>query len=1119
MKKIKFFALTIWFLFNLILGIFLSANLVGIMKVNAQDLTPPEVTIISPEATTYFTISVDLNFTVNEETDWIGYSLDSADNITITGNVTLTDLSDGTHNVAVYANDTALNTGMSDVDFTVSIPDTTPPIITIDSPEATTYSTSSVDLNFTVNEDTSWIGYSLDGVDNVTISGNTTLDDLSEGSHSVIVYANDTTGNMGESNVVYFSVDTTPPTITIISPEYGKTYNTKNVPLEFTINEEVSWIGYSLDDTENITIATNTTMQGLSKYLHTVVVYANDTAGNMGSSEYIFFYVQITDESPPIILVTSPENSTYSVSTLNLNFTVNEETDWIGYSLDDADNITIAEASSLTDFSVPLTDLSDGSHNVVVFANDTSSNTGKSNTVYFSVDTTPPVIVIDSPENITYSTSSVDLTFTVDEETFWIGYSLDGESNITISENTALNSLSEGSHRVVVFANDTAGNMGESSIVYFSVDTTPPTIIVSSPTSSIYSTSGIPLIVSVNEETSWMGYSLDGQNNITISGDTIISGLSDGLHHLVVYANDTVGNMGVSSTVNFVVQIPQVDTTPPTIIITSPKETTYSTSEIDLTFTINEPVSWRAYSLDGEDNVTITGNTVLSGLSDEEHSIRIFARDNSGNTGVSNIVTFKIDTTPPIISLNSPEETTYSTTNVFLDFTLNEEVTWIGYSLDEQDNVTITADLMLSGLSEGSHSIAVFATDLAGNTGASSTIQFTISIPPVDTNPPIIVITSPESTTYTVTMVVLDFAINEATSWIGYSLDGQDNVTITGNIVLSGLSEGSHNVIVFATDSAGNTGASDLVQFAISIPPVDTTPPTVTIISPENTTYEVSFVLLDIFVNEQVSWIGYSLDGDDNVTITGDTVLSSLSEGSHSVVVFATDLAGNTGASNIVQFAFSIPPVDTIPPTVVIASPENITYTNTTVALDFEINEQVSWIGYSLDGDDNVTIAGNVTLSGLSEGSHNVVVYANDTALNTGMSEIAFTISIPDITPPIITIISPRNSTYRVTSVDLNFTVNEETSWIGYSLDGQDNFTIVDPIVLTDLADGEHRLIIYAEDLSGNIGTSDLIVFTISTENEIPSQLWAVAVIAIIAGTGFIFSTYIAYDLFKSRPK
>ena len=45
-----------------------------------------------------------------------------------------------------------------------------------------------------------WIlltGYSRDGQANVTIAGNMTLSDLSEGPRSIIVYANDTAGNMG----------------------------------------------------------------------------------------------------------------------------------------------------------------------------------------------------------------------------------------------------------------------------------------------------------------------------------------------------------------------------------------------------------------------------------------------------------------------------------------------------------------------------------------------------------------------------------------------------------------------------------------------------------------------------------------------------------------------------------------------------------------------------------------------------------------------------------------------------------------------------------------------------------------------------------------------------------
>jgi len=68
-------------------------------------------------------------------------------------------------------------------------------------------------LTFTVNEETSWMGYSLDGNENVTVTGNTTLNDLSIGSHDVIVFASDTSENMGSSDTIYFEVSEggTPP--------------------------------------------------------------------------------------------------------------------------------------------------------------------------------------------------------------------------------------------------------------------------------------------------------------------------------------------------------------------------------------------------------------------------------------------------------------------------------------------------------------------------------------------------------------------------------------------------------------------------------------------------------------------------------------------------------------------------------------------------------------------------------------------------------------------------------------------------------------------------------------------------------------------------------------------
>jgi hypothetical protein len=89
---------------------------------------------------------------------------------------------------------------------------------------------------------------------------------------------------------------------------------------------------------------------------------------------------------------------------------------------------------------------------------------------------------------------------------------------------------------------------------------------------------------------------------------------------------------------------------------------------------------------------------------------------------------------------------------------------------------------------------------------------------PFDTMSPHIVISSPENKVYSESSVLLIFSIREPVSSLSYSLDGQDNVTIVGNTTLSDLENGSYNVTVYATDLAGNTGASETTYFTISKP-------------------------------------------------------------------------------------------------------------------------------------------------------------------------------------------------------------------------------------------------------------------------------------------------------------
>jgi hypothetical protein len=207
-----------------------------------------------------------------------------------------------------------LEDGDTDRTKTITLPGTTwtvvyrqetiPPSITIISPQNTTYSTSSVPLTFFVNESTSWIGYSLDNEANVTIAGNTTLTSLSDGCHNVVVCANDTFGNMGNSGKIHFTVDTTPPHITIISPE-NKTYATSSVSLTFIVSEPTSWTGYSLDNQANVTITGNTTLTGLVNSCHSVMIYGNDNLGNMGASEKVYFTVAVNrPPTTPVVKVT-----------------------------------------------------------------------------------------------------------------------------------------------------------------------------------------------------------------------------------------------------------------------------------------------------------------------------------------------------------------------------------------------------------------------------------------------------------------------------------------------------------------------------------------------------------------------------------------------------------------------------------------------------------------------------------------------------------------------------------------------------------------------------------------------------------------------------------------------
>jgi hypothetical protein len=87
-----------------------------------------------------------------------------------------------------------------------------------------------------------------------------------------------------------------------------------------------------------------------------------------------------------------------------------------------------------------------------------------------------------------------------------------------------------------------------------------------------------------------------------------------------------------------------------------------------------------------------------------------------------------------------------------------------------------------------------------------------------DLIPPKLTVLSLQNRTYTTSDVNVDFTVNEATSKMLYCLDGKENQTATGNVTLTGLKNGAHNVTLYAADLAGYTAAPQTIFFNVDSP-------------------------------------------------------------------------------------------------------------------------------------------------------------------------------------------------------------------------------------------------------------------------------------------------------------
>ncbi|MBA7490711.1 hypothetical protein ES702_01254 [subsurface metagenome] len=204
------------------------------------------------------------------------------------------------------------------------------PLVTINSPTNITYSTNSIIFNVTAIDDIAmdscW--YSLDsGLTNYTMTNatandyNATNSSMTQNSHTVNFYCNDTSNNINNTESVDFSIDSIHPQISIVYPVNSTHYNINISTLNYTFVEthpDSCW--YSKNDgiTNSSIVSMGTNFTGIIsiKGQNNWTLFCNDTTGNENFT-IVSFNKFIMD-----INLISPINNTTLITTAS-NFTAN----------------------------------------------------------------------------------------------------------------------------------------------------------------------------------------------------------------------------------------------------------------------------------------------------------------------------------------------------------------------------------------------------------------------------------------------------------------------------------------------------------------------------------------------------------------------------------------------------------------------------------------------------------------------------------------------------------------------------------------------------------------------------------------------------------------------------
>ncbi len=814
----------------------LSGNMASIVtRTIVVDRSLPVAEILSAPANP--TTSGDASFIIGgANVATYSYSVDGgafSGAIPVADPIVVSGLRDGPHQLQVVgiSIDSVTQVTPTVYDWVV---DTTPPIAEVSAPENPTSSDS---VSLTVSgDDVSYYRSRLDGGPYSTLTPITTPISegaLAEGAHTIEVLGSDILGNEQLApTVVTWLIDQTPPDPSITMVTGGPGTITTSDDIDITVGGPgIDEYYYQVDDGPLLgpfPVDQPINIDDLPEGEHTILIYGVDEAGNIQDPPTV---ITFTIDLDAVVAVVSQPPARTNATSVTLNVSGVDEYRYRLTPPSGAQGPLLGPTNVITPINIDTVAPSpaEGAYSVEVFGISGGTEQVIATVVGFIVDRTPPTAVLANTPPA--QTNQPFLNVSVGgAEVATYRYQLDGgpvQGPFDVSAPIADSGIADGPHTLSVFGIDLAGNEQSTATTHnWTVNTGSATAVLSGVPDALTTLNFATITVSGSGVVQYR-YRLDGgslSSPIDVSEPIVLTGLSNGLRTLEVFAINAVGTIQSSPTV----ATWTVDASVPEAILNNPPPT--QTGEESFTFTVSgNGVFEYVYSLDGfaeQGPFPVATPIQVGPLPQGFHYIDLYGINRAGlrQTTPTTYSWSIVQVGPGIAQVDGIDPFTNQTSQSAVVSGLNvESFRWRldGGAFSAPIPVPVPAAASLNfEVGEGPHTLEVVGINGAGEEQATPTVvSFTVDLTPPEIVSSSIGVILPDDT------VVIRFSEPIRTDSGQYSVDGTLRSNAIGGSTLSiggssvTLTPGtqwfqtladSQLVTGFVRDLAGNTTAIEV---------------------------------------------------------------------------------------------------------------------------------------------------------------------------------------------------------------------------------------------------------------------------------------------------------------------